>query len=155
MSKFFEIKQIDRDAVNYLVRNLQDFDKDKAVKDGLKDAGKVFLSGGKTRLRQRMKSGSRGVTGNLLKSFQVKVKKNKPGVLIGFKQGKRGGSHSHLVDRGTKARFYKTKLGNRKSVGSVKPNAFWSDTKMQDYPKAMDSLYSGIERAVNRINNRQ
>jgi hypothetical protein len=34
-------------------------------------------------------------------------------------------------------------------------NAFWGDTESQDYPKAMDKLYEGIEKAVNRINNRQ
>lgn len=152
MNKFFEIRQIDRGTVEYLVRNLSDFEKDKAVKGGLQSAGKVFLSGGKSRLRHSMKSGSRGVTGNLLKSFQVKVKRNKPGVLIGFKQGKDGGSHAHLVDKGTNQRYWKTK--KRKYVGRVVATRFWSDTEAQDYPKAMDQLYMGIERAVNRISNR-
>lgn len=152
MNKFFEIKQIDRSAVEYLVRNLNDFEKDKAVKGGLGAAGKVFESGGKSRLKRSMKSGSRGVTGNLLRSFQVKVKRNKPGVLIGFKQGKEGGSHAHLVDKGTVKRYWKTR--KKKSVGRVVATRFWSDTEAEDYPKAMDKLYMGIERAVNRINSR-
>lgn len=152
MNKFFEIKLIDRDNVNYLIRNLEDFEKDKAVRGGLSSAGSVFLSGGKSRLKSRMKSGSKGVKGNLLRSFQVRVKKNKPGVLIGFKQGVGGGSHAHLVDKGTNERFW---IKKRKSTGRMPANRFWSDTEAQDYPKAMDKLYMGIEKAVNRINNRQ
>lgn len=152
MNNFIEIRHINHEEVDYLIRNLEDFEKDKAVKVGLKSAGKVFLSGGKSRLRQSMKSGSRGVTGNLLRSFKIKVKRSKPGVLIGFKQGKEGGSHAHLIDRGTNKRYWKTR--KRKYVGSVVATRFWSDTEAQDYPKAMDHLYMGIERAVNRINNR-
>lgn len=152
MSNIFEIRQIDRDAVNYLIRNLEGFEKDKAVKSGLGAAGNVFKVGGTSRLRQRMKT-KQGITGNLLRSFYVRVKKSKPGVLVGFKQGKEGGSHAHLIDRGTKERFWKTK--KRKSTGRVKATYFWSDTEAQDYPKALDKLYAGIEKAVNRINNRQ
>ena len=152
MNNFIEVKQIDRNAINYLVQNLQDFEKDKAVRGGLSSVGQVFAIGGKSRLKQRMKS-SKGVTGNLLRSVNVRVKRFKPGVLIGFKQGKVGGSHAHLVDRGTNDRHWKTK--SRKYVGRVVGNAFWTDTEAQDYPKAIDNLYLGIEKAVNRINNRQ
>lgn len=154
MNNFIEIRHINRAEVDYLVRNLEGFEKDEAVKDGLGAAGNVFKIEGKRKLRQRMKSGSRGVTGNLLKSFQVKVKKNKPGVLTGFKQGTDGGSHAHLVDRGTDERFYTTKKGKRKSTGRVKGNLFWSDTEAEDYPKAMDELYKGIERGVEKISSR-
>lgn len=153
--QWFRIKEIDRTSIIYLVRNLEFFEKDRAIQEGLKAAGEEFKAAGKRRLKQRMKSGTQGVTGNLLRSFQVRVKKHKPGMLVGFKQGKGGGSHAHLVDRGTDERFYVTKTGNRKSVGSMKPNYFWSDTEAQDYPKAMERLYEGIERSVNRINNRR
>lgn len=152
MNNFIEIRHINREDIDYLIRNLDDFEKDKAMKGGLQSAGKVFLSGGKDRLRQRMKSGSRGVTGNLLRSFQVKVKRSKPGVLIGFKQGKDGGSHAHLIDKGTDRRYWKTR--KKKYVGRVVATRFWRDTEAQEYPKAMNQLYVGIERAVNRINNR-
>lgn len=162
MSKFFEIKQIDRDAVKYLVRNLENFEKDNAVKSGLRDAGNVFKAGGKSRLKSRMKSGSQGITGNLLRSVTVRPKKSKPGVLIGFRQGKGGGSHAHLVDRGTSIRnrkkaggFIKGTKSSNTSTGKMLGNAFWTDTESQDYPQAMNKLYMGIEKAVNRINNRQ
>ena len=155
MNNFIGIKHINKEDVDYLVRNLEDFEKDKAIKDGLKSAGNIFKKGGISRLRRSMKSGSQGVTGNLLRSLQVRVKKSKPGVLIGFNQGKGGGSHAHLVDRGTAERFYKTKKGEKKSVGRVIGNLFWTDTEAQDYPIAMGNLYDGIEKAVNRINNRR
>jgi len=153
MSKFFEIKQLDRESVNYLVRNLENFEKDKAVKTGLGAAGNVFKVGGTNRLKRRMKSGSRGFTGNLLRSIIVRPKKSKLGVLIGFTQGKGGGSHANLVDRGTTDRYWKTR--KNKSTGRVIGNTFWTDTEAQDYPQAMNKLYLGIEKAVNRINNRQ
>ena len=152
MNKLIEIRHINRGEVDYLIRNLNNFEKDKALKGGLKSAGSVFMSGGKGRLRKRMKRSS-GVTGNLLKSFHVRVKKSKPGVLIGFRQGKEGGSHAHLVDKGTSQRYWKTRT--RKSTGRVIATRFWSDTEAQDYPKAMDKLYLGIEKAVNRISERR
>lgn len=153
MSNFIEIRHINKEEVDYLIRNLNDFEKDKAVKGGLRSAGSVFLTGGKNRLKRRMKSGSRGVKGNLLRSFRVRVKRSKPGVLVGFDQGIAGGSHAHLVDEGTEKRYWKTK--KRKYVGRVLPNRFWSDTEAQDYPKAMDRLYLGIEKGANRINSRR
>lgn len=152
MNNLIQIQHINKDEVEYLIRNLTDFEKDKALKGGLKSAGNVFMSGGKNRLRRRMKK-SGGVTGNLLRSFTVRVKKSKPGVLIGFKQGKEGGSHAHLIDRGTNQRYWKTRKG--KYTGRVTATRFWSDTEEQDYPKAMDKLYLGIEKAVNRISERR
>lgn len=148
-----KIKPIDKNEVAYLVRNLENFEKDEALKDGLNEAGKVFSKGGRSRLRKRMKSGSRGITGNLLRSIQVKVKRLKPGVLIGFRQGKGGGSHAYWIDRGTNNRYLKKK--DNKPVGAVKPNRFWSDTEAIDYPQAIDKLYVGIERAVDKISNRR
>lgn len=155
-NQWFRINVIDRNNILYLVRDLGYIEKDDAIRKGLKAAGEVFKAAGKRRLKERMKSGSHGVTGNLLRSIHVRVKRNKPGVLIGFRQGeKAGGSHAHLVDRGTDERFYITKKGNQKSTGRTKANRFWSDTESMDYPKAMSKLYEGIERAVNRISSRR
>lgn len=150
MNKLFEIRQINRDEVNYLVRRLENFEKDKAIKYGLQSAGNVFKVGGKARLRSRRK---RKGTGNLARSFIVRVKRSKPGVLIGFRQGKGGGSHAHLVDKGTDKRYWKTK--SKKYVGIMPANRFWSDTESQDSPKAMNELYNGIEKAANRITERR
>lgn len=145
-----EVKQIDIESIAYLVRSLENFEKDKAIKRGLLDAGNVLKSGGKQRLRERLKD-KKGGKGNLLRSFQVRVKRNKPGVLAGFRRGKAGGNHAHLVDRGTKQRF--TKSGE--SRGRMPANSFWSDTENQDSAKVIDRLFTGVERAVENINNRR
>ena len=156
MSKFFEVTKIDRNAVNYLIRNLEDLEKDEAVRRGLKDAGNVFKAGGQRRLKERMKT-REGVTGNLNESINVRVKKRRPGVLIGFRQGKNGGNHAHLIDQGTNNRYTTGKKSVRAGIyrGRVTGNAFWTDTRSQDYPQAMDKLYEGIERAVSRITERR
>lgn len=143
-----EIKVIDREAMLHLVQGLQAFEKDKALQSGLRAGANVFQRGGMRRLKQRMKKPS-GVTGNLLKSFAVRVKRNRPGALSGFEYGENGGgNHSWLVDMGTDERHHK-KSGRR--TGAGRALKYWSDTREQDYPKAIDQVYNGIERAVNRM----
>ncbi|WP_106831163.1 hypothetical protein [Parabacteroides pacaensis] len=153
-----QIKMIDREAVLYLVQELEDFEKDKALRSGLSAAANVFKVGGRRRLRARMKNPA-GVKGNLLRSFTIRVKRSKPGALSGFKVDEGAdGSHAWLIDQGTKERYHK-KSG--KSVGRIPGKNsgfqlhFWEDTRNQDYPKAMDKLYQGVERAVQRINDRR
>lgn len=146
-----EVKQIDREVITSLVNSLENFEKDKAIKEGLNSAGNTLKSGGISRLRQRMKSGSKGVTGNLQRSIIVKPKRNKPGVLTGFKRGEGGGNHAHLVDRGTKKRPHPL-TGNS---GIMPANHFWIDTEMQDGDKAINKVYEGVERAVERMKSRR
>ncbi|MDR2057640.1 MAG: hypothetical protein LBP83_05055 [Dysgonamonadaceae bacterium] len=152
MYELFKIKPIDQYAVDYLVRNLKDFEKNRSIKSGLAAAGKLFKDEGGKRLRSRMKAGRKGVTGNLLRSIDFRVKKHSLGMLVGFKQGKGGGSHASWIDSGTDERFW---IKKGKSIGRVTGNYFWTDTKNQDYPQAINMLYQGIERAVSRINKRQ
>lgn len=147
---------IDMNRVLHAVDGLANIDKDKAIKAGLRAGEYVFLSGGRRRLKDRMKSGPNGVTGNLLKSFTIRVKRAKLGALAGFSTtqsfGKDGGKgyHAHLVDLGTTLRQ------NRKSAarGIMTGNFFWSDTVENDDTKALDKVYQGIERMVERIKNR-
>jgi hypothetical protein len=141
---------VDKESIEYLVNRLDSFDRDEAIRYGLMAAGKVFQSGGENRLKERMKSGSQGVSGGLLRSFKTRLKKRKPGVLIGFNQDGKGETHAHLVDRGTKERFNKAGA----SRGIMPANRFWEDTRSQDEKKAMNELYQGVQRAVNRIKSR-
>lgn len=156
------VEIIDLDRVYYTIDGLSNMDKDKAVKQGLRAASYVFLAGGRQRLRQRMRNKA-GVTGNLLRSFKVRVKRTKLGALAGFGKtndvrkvgfGSDGGNgyHAHLVDRGTTLR--RTKKSNAER-GVMPANYFWSDTINQDSNKALDKLYQGIERAVSKIKERQ
>ena len=140
-----EVKFQDWEAILFLTQELENFEKDKAIKAGLGAAARVFLQAGKQTLRERMKYRT-GITGNLLSSFTVRVKKSKPGALSGFKWPQ--GNHAHLVDLGTVERFRK---GN-KSTGAMPANYFWTDTRDSAGPNAIDKLYRGVESAVDRIN---
>ncbi|BEG98108.1 hypothetical protein [Bacteroides sedimenti] len=144
-----------------VVSKLNNIEKDKAIKYALRRAGGKLVAGGRRRLRGRMKD-SAGVSGNLLKSFKVRVKRRKLGALAGFSQdydaykvGKDGyGSHASLVDRGSKKeRFWKkaTKKGIPKSTGWMPALSFWTDTFEQDGKRAVTSLMANLERAVERI----
>ena len=139
-----EIKQIDRENIQYFIYNLENFEKDKAIRSGLRSAANVFRVKGRAKLRSRiLRHGKQ--TNHLMNSFTNRVKRNKLGVLSGF--ARPGGNHAHLVDSGTKAK----RGANR---GIMPTNHFWSDAKVSEKNKAMDSLYKGVQRAVQRINNR-
>jgi len=130
-------------------------EKNEATNQGFKEAGRFLIRKGKLRLRQRMKSGAGGVTGNLLRSFSYRIKKrsNKLGVIIGFKRSKSEsalGYHAHLVSEGTRQRF-NSKGQNR---GRVTPNFFWSDTKKSDIDQARLLVMQGIQTSINIIKRR-
>lgn len=143
-----EVRQIDRENIHYLVRELDDFEKDKAVKSGLRKAVNVFKVKGRSNFRSRLLRHGKQ-TGHLLNSFTNRVKRNKLGALSGFDRP--GGNHSHLVDLGTKIRH--TKKGT--SRGRMPGNRFWSDARASEEGKAMDALFEGVKKAVERINNRR
>lgn len=145
-----QLKMIDREALVYLVQELENFEKDKALHSGLLAAARVFKSGGQIRLKRRMKRPN-GVTGNLLKAFSVRVKKSKPGALAGFAH--EGAHHSWMVDMGTENRYQKKK--KNKFIGAGPALKFWTDTRELDPPKALDKLNKGVEKAVKRIQERR
>lgn len=143
----FDIQIRDKEAVKYLLRELEAFDRNKVIKKGLREAGGLFLKRGRTRLKARMKS-PKGVTGNLLRSMVLKVKKYKPGALVGFNYPE--GAHAWLIDEGTEDR-----QSMYRRTGRVNPTYFWTETRNADQPAAWDTLVGSIENAVKRINNRQ
>lgn len=141
------VKQIDRENIQYLVDNLEDFEKDKAIKSGLRSAVNVFRVKGRANLRSRLLRHGKQ-TNHLMNSFTNRVKRNKLGALAGFDRP--GGNHAHLVDEGTKVR--RTKSGANRGI--MPANRFWSDAKVSEEGKAMSALYQGVQKAVQRINNR-
>lgn len=145
-------------AIEYMVSGLSGIDKEKAIKSGLSKGGEVIKRGGIKRLKKRMRSGPNGVKGNLLRSFYVRVKRNKPGVLIGFSQGKDGGNHAHLVDQGTGERTRKSnnrRLGWKGGrTGTARANYFWSETKNADMNNAKEEVRRGLEVFVEKIKSR-
>ena len=141
-----EARLIDFEKVERAIANLNDIDKNKVVREGLKQATDLFIKAGKQNLQSRMKN-KKGDTGNLLKSFRNKVKRNKLGAIAGFNQL---GNHSWLIDRGTIERT-NSKGQNR---GKIIGNKFWDDAIEQNQSTAIERVYSGIERAIINIMNK-
>ena len=140
------VRQIDISKVNEFVCDLENFEKDKAVRAGLYAGGSILKRGGVMRLKSRMKS-PYGHKGNLIKAFRVRVKRSKLGVLSGF--GQPEGRHSWLIDQGTGIRRTK----NYASRGYGPALRYWEDTRAEDGSKAMNAVMDGIERAVKRMKN--
>lgn len=128
------LKQLDN------LKNLPTYDKE--INAGLKKGAQYLVRMGKKRLRQRMKSGSKGVTGNLLKSFTYKIKRKNLGVLVGFKKK---GSHSWFVSEGTKI---------RKGRGQVIGNKYWKETRQRDTNTAMYYILHSIKQSINNLKSR-
>lgn len=143
-----EVKQIDCENIHYLVRNLNDFEKDKAVRSGLRAAVNIFRVKGRANLRARLLHHGKQ-TNHLMNSFTTRVKRNKLGALSGFDRP--GGNHAHLVDRGTKRRY--TKSGADRGV--MPANRFWDDAQKTEESKAMQVVCQGVQKAVQRINERR
>ena len=102
-----EIKEIDRENIQYFIYNLENFEKDKAIRSGLRSAVNVFRVKGRANLRSRiLRHGKQ--TNHLMNSFTNRVKRNKLGALSGF--ARPGGNHAHLVDAGTKVRRTKGEM---------------------------------------------
>jgi hypothetical protein len=143
-----KVSVIDKENIQYLVRSLEDFEKDKAIKSGLRAAINIFRVRGRSNLRSRLLHHGKQ-TNHLMNSFANRLKRNKLGALAGFDRP--GGNHSHLVDRGTKRRYTKAGL-NR---GVMPGNRFWSDAEKTEESRAMQAVYDGTQKAVQRINMRR
>lgn len=144
MDNVFGFRTDTRD-VRYLIDRLENFEQEKAVRAGLKSAADVFRRKGLSNLRSRLLH--HGGKGNLVRSLEVQSVRERPVAFAGYNKL---GHHAHLVDRGTSRRNY---LG--KDRGLMPPNGFWTDARKSEEGKALDALYDGIAKAVERINNRR
>lgn len=147
-----EIRIIGQQRINEMLKQLNDFDRNKSVKAGIRKGVNLLRRGGIRRLKERMKS-PEGVTGNLLKAFRVKVKKNKLGGLAGFGMAvdTQGGTiramHAFIVDLGTGQRTRK-KGG---STGKMPALHYWTDTRNEDMDSALNEVLKGTEEAILKI----
>lgn len=137
-------------AVEYLIRNLEKFEQNKALREGLSGAAKIFYTLG----RRNLLSSSTGIkSGALLSSITSRVRVNrKTGepTVVGFERPR--GNLAHLVDLGSKDRYYTTKRGKKKYVGRMPANYFFTDARVEGEKPATDAIIDGIQRAINRIN---
>ena len=142
-----EIVGIDR--IYGLVSDLRQIDQNKAIKAGLRRGANIFIRAGRANLKAR----NNEKTGNLMKSMRTRVKKRKLGALAGFSMNysrmkEEGyGSHSWLVDRGTKKR--ETKSGHNRGI--MPASYFWTDTKNEAGSSAIREIENGIVTAVERM----
>lgn len=152
----FDIEGIEE--VNTFIRDLEDFEKDKAVQGGIKNALRVIQRQAKKNLRERTKGHGKN-PGLLARSIVVKLKRFKLGGLVGIRWY---AHHAHLVNRGTKDRWAylsgSSKAMKKKGIrgsyyrGRVKATKFWDDAPKGKEGEMYDKLLIGIERAVKRIN---
>ena len=146
------VKIIGEDRINAMLQELNDIDTNKSIKAGLRKGLNILRHGGLKRLKSRMKSPS-GVTGNLVKSFNVRIKKNKLGGLAGFGMvSDTDGNHiiarhAHLVDLGTAER----ERQNGGSTGKMPALNFWTDTRNDDMDNAVGEVLKGTEQAILKI----
>ena len=146
------VKIIGEDRINAMLQQLNDIDSNKSVKAGIRKGVNLLRRGGIRRLKERMKS-PEGVTGNLLKAFQVKVKKNKLGGLAGFGMAvdTQGGTiramHAFIVDLGTAER----ERQNGGSTGKMPALHYWTDTRNEDMDNAVGEVLKGTEQAILKI----
>lgn len=146
------VKIIGEDRINAMLQELNDIDTNKSIKAGLRKGLNILRQGGLKRLKSRMKSPS-GVTGNLVKSFNIRIKKNKLGGLAGFGMvSDTDGNHiiarhAHLVDLGTTER----ERQNGGSTGKMPALNFWTDTRNDDMDNAVGEVLKGTEQAILKI----
>lgn len=136
-------------SIQYLVRNLEQMPRNKALKEGFTQAALVF----KRYARQNMhKLGTK--RGNLKSSLTHHVYQPTARVpaVVGF-NGK--GAHAHLLDLGTVDRRTKKQLwkGTRYR-GKGPATYFFTRAREEGEKEAMDAIVLGIHRAIDRINSR-
>lgn len=141
------------ESVDRLLQNLSDIDRNKIIKSGLRAGVNLLKNAGRQRLRERMHSPT-VVTGNLLNSFSVRVKKNKLGAIAGFTKATEDASgelikvrHAYIVDSGTGDR----KRKNGGSTGVMPALKYWTDTKNQDTDRALEIVEASIVKAVDKM----
>lgn len=126
------------------MKDLSKIESDAIIAKGLREGVSVIVQEGKRNLSAR----NNQVRGNLTKSMGVSVNKKAAKGYGGFKRPE--GSHAHLVDRGTVAR-YNSKGAFR---GQMKGSLFWTDAFNAKSTEAANELMDSVEKSINRIINK-
>ena len=127
-------------------------DQNAIIQNALRQGMQVIVTEGQSNLATRNKK----KTGNLARSFKMATNKKKAYSLGGFKRGKDGGAHAHLIDRGTDERW--TKNGAyRGSISKGNPNhgsMFWTNAVETKGQEGLNTLMNAIYNTLNTINQR-
>lgn len=141
-----------RQAIEYITRELSQIEKDQAIRKGLSEAAKVFERFGRANLAIAYKGKGTGAIFNTFSTKVVYKRKNgeSPTSYAGLRWPE--GYTAHWLDLGTKERVQK-KTG--KKVGRVKATYFFTNAREEGERPAMEALYDGVQRMVDRINSRR
>lgn len=139
-----ELSKQDLMVANKWLSEMAKVDQGSTVQRALRQGAEIIQNAGKTNLSSRNQTR----TGNLKKSFGIKVVKKKAYALAGFKRPK--GAHAHLVDRGTAKRY--TSKGYYR--GAARPSYFWTDAVQMNGGEALNNLMNAIYQSLNEINRR-
>lgn len=144
---FVPDKKSERKLENIL-NGLSEVDKSAVVQSALKTGMQSIINQGKINLSLRNKK----KTGNLSRSFSIRVYKKKQYTLGGFKRsaprkGIKGGNHSYLVDRGTGLRWTNGNAFRGSAWGSM----FWTDAVNTEGPRAQAGLMDSVNKAITDI----
>lgn len=146
----FELNKADYERIQKWLSQLSEADQKSTIQNALRSGAKLLTTAGKANLQARNKT----KTGNLKKSFGLKVVKKRAYALAGFKRP--AGAHSHLIDRGTDKRY--TKNGYyRGSVSRGNPNKgtmFWTDAVETEGPSALNRIMDAIYKSLDEITRR-
>ena len=135
--------EVDYQELMIQLKMMQNLVDRKEITKAERDAAKMIMEHGRNRLVATLI----GNSDNLVDSFTYRMKKGKfAGVLIGFKRP--GGNVAHLVDRGTQERYNK----NGAYRGKIKGSRFWTDTRDQYAPQAMEEIMEAVDEAIKKIN---
>ena len=100
-------------------------------------------------------------TGNLKRSFRKKTITKFVSAYGGFKRGKGGGNHAHLIDRGTVDRYQKSTGRYTGSISAKNPRSgsmFWTRAVEETGPDAlkhtMNVVYRELEKIIDERHNR-
>lgn len=141
--------RIDTGRIDAFVSELEEANKDKAIRGGLLRGAKVLERVGRMNLRQR----NNEHTGNLMKSMRAKLARRQLKAYAGFERSYRlnlekgVGNHAHLVDKGTVERY--TKKGSYRGI--MPASYFWEDTKQNSTNEVRRAIGEGVEEYVRRL----
>lgn len=149
--------EFDEEDIKYLQGVLAGFgeiDGSKAIMASLSKGIAKIIRKGKSNL-----AASNGVkTGNLKSSFRKKQVKKWVSAYGGFRRGKGGGNHAHLIDRGTDERWQKKTGRYTGSISRNNPNhgtKFWTRAVEGTGPGAMEHTMNVIEKELVKIINKK
>lgn len=143
-----EVQQV----IDYLTQAASELDRNKAVKRGLVDAAKIFVSRGRLNLQTRLMG--HGGVGNLMRAFRTQFRKKTTTAYAGFYEkawtptgATSYAPHAHLVDLGTGPRY--TKKGEYRGV--MPPNLFWHDARITEEQRASDAIIKGVQQCIDQM----